>query len=38
MSRNVPLLAAAEDVWAPVSLKDSALGMERKLRGPLREG
>jgi hypothetical protein len=35
-SRNVPLLAAADDVWVPVSLRDLALGVERKPRGPLR--
>jgi hypothetical protein len=24
-----------KDVWAPVSLRDSGLGVDRKLRGPL---
>jgi hypothetical protein len=38
MSRNVSLLAAAEDVWAPVSLRDSVLGVEGKPRGCLKEG
>jgi hypothetical protein len=38
MSKNVPLLAAAEDIWALISLRDSALGVERKLKRPLRGG
>jgi hypothetical protein len=32
-SRNVPLLAAAEDVWAPVSLRDSVFGGEEEAQG-----
>jgi hypothetical protein len=38
MSKNVPLLAAAEDMWALISLRDPALGVKKKARGPLRGG
>jgi hypothetical protein len=36
MSRNVLLLAAVNDMWVPVSLRDLVLRVERKPRGPLR--